>query len=136
MRSNRQGHAMSGPKQYPYKYCGSCTQRLDGKPRKLKDHWELNHANPEHCRWLLLNEKVEHSVYSNFEEHSESPDTVTLKWRPEFQKLAWNRRKAHKPKIEQLEVQEDKIVIDDLFVKSAPLGKDSPAIFNQEGGRK
>ena len=121
---------MSGSIKHPYKYCGICTQRLKGYKSKLNDHWELNHADQWPPEWLKLSVTVEDSVYSNFDEHCESPDTVTLKWKPELKKVTWNRHRAHKLKIQKSEIQEDKFILDDLFAESAPIGKSSPAIFN------
>ena len=83
MRSNKSGEALSGSIKRPYKYCGLCTQRLNGQPKKLNEHWKLNHPDEWPPKWLKLSVTVEDSVYSNFDEHSENPDAVALKWKPE-----------------------------------------------------
>ena len=69
---------------------------MSGAPKKLEAHWLREHPERISPSWLLLGQEYEYSVYSNFDDHCNDPEGVTLKWKAEHRQKSWTR---HKPKV-------------------------------------
>ena len=88
MRTNKYGEYVSGPKGRSYKYCGNCTQQLEGKVTVLDTHCEAMHGGKDNARFLKKTDDVLHTIYTNWPQHLEDPDNTKLLWKEDERKRA------------------------------------------------